>query len=167
MHVLPKLQGRHVLRGSLFSTALCIASFVLMVQPSWWDEYESGINSSQSSPHRELPVSSSIPESNGTPSSPAASPRRPAANGSSHSEASDTLKAQHKRKATSLSEAIQTVATPGQWASPMQSDSKHPPPRYEHAASLVGHSLYVIGGNCGEPAILCSGAAHVTSSVCN
>ncbi|KAL0045620.1 hypothetical protein WJX82_011651 [Trebouxia sp. C0006] len=117
--------------------------------PSWWDEYESGINSSQSSPHRELPVSSSIPESNGTPSSPAASPRRPAANGSSHSEASDTLKAQHKRKATSLSEAIQTVATPGQWASPMQSDSKHPPPRYEHAASLIGHSLYVIGGNCG------------------
>jgi len=167
MHVLPKLQGRHVLRGSLFSTALCIASFVLMVQPSWWDEYESGINSSQSSPHRELPVSSSIPESNGTPSSPAASPRRPAANGSSHSEASDTLKAQHKRKATSLSEAIQTVATPGQWASPMQSDSKHPPPRYEHAASLVGHSLYVIGGNCGEPAISWSGAAHVIPYVCN
>ncbi|KAL0028321.1 hypothetical protein WJX79_010343 [Trebouxia sp. C0005] len=120
--------------------------------PSWWDEYESEINSSQSSPHRELPVSSSIPESNGTPSSPAASPRRPAANGSSHSEASnlsDTPKAQHKRKATSLSEAIKTVGAPGRWASPMQSDSKHPPPRYEHAASLVGHSLYVIGGNCG------------------
>ncbi len=132
-----------------------------MMQPSWWDEYESELNSAQSSPHRELPVSSSIPDSNGTPSSPAASPRRPAANGSSHSEASDTLKAQHKQKATSLSEAIQRVAALGQWASPMQSDSKHPPPRYEHAASLVGHSLYVIGGNCGEPAILCSGAAHV------
>ncbi len=146
--------------------ALCAAIVVLMMQPSWWDEYDSEINSSQSSPHRELPVSSSIPESNGTPSSPAASPRRPAANGSSHSQASDTLKAQHQRKATSLSEAIQTVATPGQWASPMQSDSKHPPPRYEHAASLVGHSLYVIGGNCGEPAILWLGAAHVISSVC-
>ncbi|DBA75236.1 hypothetical protein WJX77_011618 [Trebouxia sp. C0004] len=117
--------------------------------PSWWDEYDSAVNSSQSSPHRELPVSSSIPNSNGTPSSPAASPRRPAANGSLHSETSATLKAQHTQKATSLSEAIQTVAAPGQWASPMQPDSKHPPPRYEHAASLVGHSLYVIGGNCG------------------
>lgn len=117
--------------------------------PSWWDEYDAGMSSSQSSPHRELPVSSSIPDSNGTASSPAASPRRAAANGRSHRDDTDSPKAQHTQKATSLSNAVQRLVAPGQWVSPIQSNSKHPPPRYEHAASLVGRNLYVIGGNCG------------------
>lgn len=118
--------------------------------PSWWDEYDAGQHSSQSSPHRELPVSSGIPDSNGTPRSHTASPRHPAANGSSHCDASaGTLEAQPSRTATSLQDAVKTLDVSGQWANPMQPDSKHPPPRYEHAANLVGHSLYVIGGNCG------------------
>ena len=122
------------------------------LQPSWWDEYDAGMSSSQSSPHRELPVSSSIPDSNGTASSPAASPRRAAANGRSHSDDTDSPKAQHTQKATSLSSAVQRLVAPGQWVNPIQANSKHPPPRYEHAACLVGRNLYVIGGNCGKPA---------------
>lgn len=122
--------------------------FCNVLQPSWWDEYDSGLYSSQSSPHKELPVSSGIPDSNGTP---AASPRYAAANGSSHSNAAaNSPKSQHAQPATSLSQAVQTLAAPGHWASPMQPGSKHPPPRYEHAANLVGHHLYIIGGNCGE-----------------
>lgn len=47
----------------------------------------------------------------------------------------------------------------GSWVDPMQSDAKHPPPRYEHAASLVGHSLYIVGGNCGKLAAVAAVAA--------
>lgn len=118
-------------------------------QPSWWDEYDEGLHSTSSSPHRELPVSSNVPNSNGT-GSDTASPRHPAANGNASSSPAGTPKVQHTQGAMSLQEAVQTRAVTGSWVSPMQPDAKHPPPRYEHAANLIGHSLYIVGGNCGE-----------------
>lgn len=124
------------------------------VQPSWWHEHEEGLYSSSSSPHRELPVSSGIPNGNGTPRSDTASPHRHAANGNLSSSPASTPKAQHSRQLTSLQQAVQTVGVAGCWVDPMQSDAKHPPPRYEHAAHLIGHSLYIVGGNCGKLAAL-------------
>lgn len=121
-----------------------------VVQPAWWHEHEDGLYSSSSSPHRELPVSSSIPNGNGTPRSETASPRHAAASGSPTPSPSATPKARHTQQATSLQETLRTVCVTGSWLDPMQPDAKHPPPRYEHAGNLVGHSLYIIGGNCGE-----------------
>lgn len=120
------------------------------MQPSWWQEHEEGLYSSSSSPHRELPVSSSIPNGDGTPRSDAVSPRHPAANGNLSSSPAGTPKAQHTQQATSLQEAVNAIRVTGSWVNPMQPDAKHPPPRYEHAANLVGQSLYIVGGNCGE-----------------
>ncbi|KAL3133889.1 hypothetical protein ABBQ32_008347 [Trebouxia sp. C0010 RCD-2024] len=117
--------------------------------PAWWHEHEDGLYSSSSSPHRELPVSSSIPNGNGTPRSETASPRHAAASGSPTPSPSATPKARHTQQATSLQETLRTVCVTGSWLDPMQPDAKHPPPRYEHAGNLVGHSLYIIGGNCG------------------
>ena len=121
------------------------------MQPAWWDEYEAGSHSPESSPTRELPVSSSVPDSSSTPRSHAASPHQPAANGNVHSHtAAESSKAQPPQSAVSLTDAVRTLAASGQWVSPVQSDRKRPPPRYEHAAAIVGHHLYIIGGNCGE-----------------
>ena len=92
-----------------------------------------------------------MPDSSSTPRSHAASPRHPAANGDAHSHtAAESSKAQSPQSAVSLTDAVKTLAASGQWVSPVQSDRKRPPPRYEHAAAIVGHHLYIIGGNCGE-----------------
>ena len=120
------------------------------MQPTWWNEYEQGSSSPASSPHRELPVSSGIPNSHGTPGSATASPRHPVANGHESLSPAGTPTAQQTQKATSLQEAVQTLGVTGSWVNAMQPDAKHPPPRYEHAANLIGRSLYIIGGNCGE-----------------
>ena len=128
----------------------CLAITFNGVQPSWWDEYEEGLPSSASSPHRELPVSSSIPNSHGTPSSATVSPRHTVANGHERSSPAGTPTAQQTQKVISLQEAVRTLGMTGSWVNAMQPDAKHPPPRYEHAANLIGRSLYIIGGNCGK-----------------
>ena len=47
----------------------------------------------------------------------------------------------------------------------MQPDAKHPPPRYEHAANLVGHSLYIIGGNCGKLTTVAAVPTHMHAAL--
>ena len=141
------------------TTYTTILTAACWVQPSWWHEHEEGVHSSSSSPHRELPVSSGIPNGNGTPRSDTASPRHPAVHGNLSSIPADTPKAHHSHQATSLQQAVQDMHMTGAWVNPMQSDAKHPPPRYEHAANLVGHSLYIIGGNCGKLAAAAIAAA--------
>ena len=38
----------------------------------------------------------------------------------------------------------------GEWTAVVVEGSKRPPPRYEHAHAVLGNSMYIIGGNCGE-----------------
>ena len=135
------------------------------MQPSWWHEHEEGLYSSSSSPHKELPVSSGIPNGNGTPRSDTASPRHPTANGNLSSSPAGTPKARRTQQVTSLQQAVQAIHATGSWVDPMQPDAKHPPPRYEHAANLVGHSLYIIGGNCGKLVTVAAVPTHMHAAV--
>ena len=46
--------------------------------------------------------------------------------------------------------SVAEVVVEGSWVSPYISSDRRPPPRYEHATSLVGSELVIVGGNYGE-----------------
>ncbi|KAK9814161.1 hypothetical protein WJX72_001384 [[Myrmecia] bisecta] len=46
-------------------------------------------------------------------------------------------------------QALQDTPQGETWFTPRVNGSKRPPPRYEHAVAAIGHSMYVVGGNCG------------------
>lgn len=47
------------------------------------------------------------------------------------------------------SRSVAEVVVEGSWVSPYISSDKRPPPRYEHAAAIIGAELFVVGGNYG------------------
>lgn len=48
------------------------------------------------------------------------------------------------------SSLLKAALREGQWVQPQMRGDRIPVPRYEHACALIGHSMYVVGGNCGE-----------------
>ena len=48
------------------------------------------------------------------------------------------------------SSLLKAALRDGQWVQPQMRGDRIPVPRYEHACALKGHSMYVVGGNCGE-----------------
>ena len=48
------------------------------------------------------------------------------------------------------SSLLKAALREGQWGQPQMRGDRIPVPRYEHACALIGHSMYVVGGNCGE-----------------
>jgi hypothetical protein len=52
-------------------------------------------------------------------------------------------------RALPRSRSVTEVVVEGSWVSPYISSDKRPPPRYEHAAAMVGSELFIIGGNYG------------------
>lgn len=45
--------------------------------------------------------------------------------------------------------SVAEVVVEGSWVSPYITSDRKPPPRYEHAVTLVNNQVYIIGGNCG------------------
>lgn len=117
------------------------------MQSSWWDIHESTQSSPRQNTQTELPVSSSIPSSNNETSS------KQHTNGNLTSGGKDkpTSAATAAEPASkSLQEFASAMQASGPWTELTASGNKRPPPRYEHAANVVGRTLYIVGGNCSK-----------------
>lgn len=113
------------------------------MQPTWWDMYVSKDDSSQQNAQAELPVSSSIPNSNDGTKQQFSNSQQPS---SKDSQAS----AKAAPQAKSLQKFASAMQASSPWIDPTAAGSKRPPSRYEHAAQIVGRTLFVIGGNCSK-----------------
>ena len=117
------------------------------MQPSWWDIHENTQSSPRQNTQTELPVSSSIPSSNnGTSSEQHTDGQK--ASGGKDKQASATAA---EPAAKSLQDFTSAMQASGPWTDLTASGNKRPPPRYEHAANIVGRTLYIVGGNCSKP----------------
>eukprot|EP00891_Asterochloris_glomerata_P009781 jgi/Astpho2/9781/gw1.00149.44.1_t len=110
-------------------------------QPDWWERYqlwEKGAHSKPPTPATQAPKPAPAqPSSAQQPQGGVQS----AAQSAAHA-VSDTL-------SVAGSSLLKAALREGQWVQPQMRGDRIPVPRYEHACALIGHSMYVVGGNCG------------------
>ena len=135
--------------GVMWLLPCCIVSMHLRchLQPTWWDESDTKNDSSSKHAQTELPVSSNAPHGGDDLSSTKHDAK--AGQQPSTSSASDPAP-QAAPSPASLQDVVASLQTSGPWTDCTGSSSKRPPPRYEHAAAIVGRQLFIVGGNCGN-----------------